>query len=93
MKTVARAAWLLPSPAIKRQFEARDIPVPVRLPVWLHSHERRGIRMVRLPAALAAGLGYGTPFFHVAESSLRPVQHLIIHSLAAHAVRRSSGCY
>ena len=93
MKTVARAAWLLPSPAIKRQFEARDIPVPVRLPVWLHSEEQRGIRLVRLPAALAQGLGYSTSFFHVAESSLRPVQDLIVHSHAAHAVRRSSGCY
>ena len=40
MKTFARAAWLLPSPAVRRQFEARDIPVPVRLPVWLHSDER-----------------------------------------------------
>ena len=49
--------------------------------------------MVRLPTPLAAGLGYGTPFFHVAESSLRPVQDLFIHSLAAQTVRRTSGRY
>ena len=28
MNTVARAAWLLPSPAIRHQFGARNIPVP-----------------------------------------------------------------
>ena len=81
------------SPAIRRHFEAHQIPVPIRVPVWLHSHERKGLRLVRLPAALAQGLGYGTPFFNVAESSLRPANNLVLHSRAAHAVRRSSGCY
>ena len=90
MNPSKKAAWVVVTPAIRRHFDVHHIPVPVRLPVWLHSEERKGLRLVRMPAALAAGLNYGTPFFNVAESSIRPAHNLILHSRAAHAVRRSS---
>lgn len=79
--------WLAMSPAIRRWFVARGLPVPVRLPVELHGRAGEGLVWVRLPDALSQALGLPGSWVVVAEVQLRPCLNAMLWSAARQVLR------
>jgi hypothetical protein len=80
-------AWLVLSPAMQRWWVNRGLPVPVRLPVELHGVAGPGLTWVRMPAAMAAALGFSSAWVAVAECQVRPCYNALLWRDARQVLR------